>query len=154
MGLDSLYCGKWRKISMSRRDLDLDRTMPNVELFSYTTICSSFKSIEPLFFFLIIKENLNIKVNLKVQPGTLRKDSLSKAVRGLDFARSLTAVRNSDVTGGLYKLDLSHNNLRYEGDSLGTLMAKLTTLRVLCVDRCGITPHAPPTCHQRRGRGL
>ena len=26
-GLDILYCGKWRKI-----DLDLDQTMPNVEL--------------------------------------------------------------------------------------------------------------------------
>ena len=25
-----LYCGKWRKIS--RRDLDLDRTMPSVKL--------------------------------------------------------------------------------------------------------------------------
>ena len=32
MGLDSLYCGKWRKISKSHRDLDLDQTMPNVEL--------------------------------------------------------------------------------------------------------------------------
>ena len=32
MGLDSLYCGKWTKISKSRRDLDLDRTMPNVKL--------------------------------------------------------------------------------------------------------------------------
>ena len=32
IGLDSLYCGKWRKISKSRHDLDLDRTMPNVEL--------------------------------------------------------------------------------------------------------------------------
>ena len=32
IGLDSLYCGKWRKISKSRRDLDLDWTMPNVEL--------------------------------------------------------------------------------------------------------------------------
>ena len=32
IGLDSLYCGKWRKISKSRRDLDLGRTMPNVEL--------------------------------------------------------------------------------------------------------------------------
>ena len=53
MGLDSLYCGKWRKISKSHRDLDLDQTKPNVELvraISYTTICSSFKSIEPLFF--------------------------------------------------------------------------------------------------------
>ena len=53
MGLDSLYCGKWRKISKSRRDLDLDRTMPNVErvraIFN-TTVCSNFKSIEPLFF--------------------------------------------------------------------------------------------------------
>ena len=38
---------------MSRRELDLDWTMPNVELvraiFLYY-ICSSFKSIEPLFF--------------------------------------------------------------------------------------------------------
>ena len=52
MGLDILYCGKWRKISKSRRDLDLDQTMPNVELelFSYTTVCSSSTSIEPLFF--------------------------------------------------------------------------------------------------------
>ena len=54
MGLDSLYCGKWRKISKSRRDLDLDRTMPKMsnssELFLYTTVCSSFTSIEPLFF--------------------------------------------------------------------------------------------------------
>ena len=32
IGLDNLYCGKWRKISKSRHDLDLDRTMPNVEL--------------------------------------------------------------------------------------------------------------------------
>ena len=32
MGLDILYCGKWRKISKSCHDLDLDRTMPNVEL--------------------------------------------------------------------------------------------------------------------------
>ena len=30
MGLDSLYCGKWRKISKLRRDLDLDRTMPKL----------------------------------------------------------------------------------------------------------------------------
>ena len=30
--MDSLYCGKWRKIFQSSRDLDLDRTMPNVEL--------------------------------------------------------------------------------------------------------------------------
>ena len=32
MGLNSLYCGKWRKNSKLRRDLNLDRTMPNVEL--------------------------------------------------------------------------------------------------------------------------
>ena len=32
IGLDSLYCGKWRTISKSRHDLDLDRTMPNIEL--------------------------------------------------------------------------------------------------------------------------
>ena len=32
MGLDSLYCGKWRKNSKSHCQLDLDRTIPNVEL--------------------------------------------------------------------------------------------------------------------------
>ena len=40
-------------MSKSCCDLDLHRTMPRVklvELFSYTTICSSFKWIEPLFF--------------------------------------------------------------------------------------------------------
>ena len=32
MGPYSLYCCKWRKISKSRRDLDLGPTMPNIEL--------------------------------------------------------------------------------------------------------------------------
>ena len=41
IGLDSLYSGKWRKISKSHHDLDL---------FSYTTICLSFEWLEPLFF--------------------------------------------------------------------------------------------------------
>ena len=53
MGLDSLYCGKWRKISKSHRDLDLDQTMPNVELVRAIFIYYSmfkFKWTEPLFF--------------------------------------------------------------------------------------------------------
>ena len=33
MGPDSLYCGKWRKISKSHRELDLGRTMQTIELF-------------------------------------------------------------------------------------------------------------------------
>ena len=32
MGPDSLYCGKWRKNSKSRRDLDFGLAMPNIEL--------------------------------------------------------------------------------------------------------------------------
>ena len=32
IGPDSLYRGKWRKISKSHRDLDLDPTMPIIEL--------------------------------------------------------------------------------------------------------------------------
>ena len=32
MGLDSLYCGKWRNNLKSHCHLDLDRTIPNVEL--------------------------------------------------------------------------------------------------------------------------
>ena len=35
----SLYCGRWRKVSKSCRDLDLNQTMSNLsELFSYTTV--------------------------------------------------------------------------------------------------------------------
>ena len=53
MGLDSLYCGKWRKILKSCPDLDLDQTMPNVELvraiFIYYYIFK-FKLNDPLFF--------------------------------------------------------------------------------------------------------
>ena len=74
----------------------------------------------------IIQEKLNMKVKLQVKEYTLRKDSLRKAVRGLDF------------TGGLYKLDLSNNNLKDEGEPLGELMARMTTLRVLDVWFCNI----------------
>ena len=74
----------------------------------------------------IIQEELNMKVKLQVKEDTLRKDSLRKAVRGLDF------------TGGLYKLDLSYNDLKDEGESLGQLMARMTTLRVLDVWNCNI----------------
>ena len=50
---------------MSRRDLDLDRTILNVEVvvFSYTTICSSFKWIEPLFVELLNHYLLNYRVH-------------------------------------------------------------------------------------------
>ena len=72
----------------------------------------------------IIKEKLNMKVKLKVN--TLSEGSLREAVRGLDF------------TEGLYKLDLSYNNLEDEGESLGKLMARMTALRVLCVCGCNI----------------
>ena len=39
IGPDRLYCGKYRKSSKSRRDLDLVQTMPNVELFQAIFIC-------------------------------------------------------------------------------------------------------------------
>ena len=74
----------------------------------------------------IIQEKLKMKVKLQVKEKTLRKDSLRKAVSGSGF------------TGGLYKLDLSYNNLEDEGESLGKLMARMTTLRVLDVWRCNI----------------
>ena len=74
----------------------------------------------------IIKQKLNMKIKLKVKRDTLSEGRLREAVRGLDF------------TEGLYKLDLSYNNLRYEGESLGKLMARMTALRVLCVCGCYI----------------
>ena len=74
----------------------------------------------------IIQEKFKMKVKLQVKEFTLSEDSLRKAVRGLDF------------TGGLYKLDLSGNNLKDEGESLGQLMARMTTLRVLDVCKCNI----------------
>ena len=74
----------------------------------------------------IIKEKLNMKVELKVKERTVSKGSLWEAWTGLDF------------TGGLYKLDLSGNNLRDEGESLGKLMVRMTAIRVLCVGWCNI----------------
>ena len=73
-----------------------------------------------------IQEKLNMKVKLKVKEDKLKKDSMRKAVSGSDF------------TGGLYKLDLSKNDLKDEGESLGQLMARMTTLRVLDVCGCKI----------------
>ena len=81
----------------------------------------------------IIQERLNMKVKLTVKGNSLRKYSLRKAVRGLDC----TAI--------LHKFDLSGNDLRDEGESLGQLMARMTTLRVLDVWNCNIqadTVHA------------
>ena len=75
---------------------------------------------------IILKEKLNMKVKLKVKEDTLSEGSLREAVRGLDF------------TGGLYKLDLSYNNLKDEGESLGKPLAMMTGLRVLCVCNCNI----------------
>ena len=46
IGLDTLYCGKWRKISKSRRDLDLDQTMPNVELVQAISIYSVLQYVQ------------------------------------------------------------------------------------------------------------
>ena len=55
IGLDSLYCGKWKNISKSNCYVTLTSIeqcpMSNSsELFPYTTICLSFKWIGPLFF--------------------------------------------------------------------------------------------------------
>ena len=48
MGLDSLYCGKWRKISKSRRDLDLDWTMPMSNSSDYFHILQYFQVLSQL----------------------------------------------------------------------------------------------------------
>ena len=48
-----LYCGKWRKFQSHAVTLTLIRQCPMLnssELFTYTTICSSFKWIGLLFF--------------------------------------------------------------------------------------------------------
>ena len=74
----------------------------------------------------IMQEKLNMKVKLQVKRKTLRKDSLRKAVRSLAF------------TGGLYKLELIDNNLKDEGESLGELLARMTTLGVLDLRDCNI----------------
>ena len=40
IGLDSLYCGEWRKISNSSRDLDLDQTMLYFHILQYVQVSS------------------------------------------------------------------------------------------------------------------
>ena len=56
MGPESLSCSEWRKISKSRCDLDLDRTMPNIELsklFSYTTMYLNFVFLDQFLFAIV-----------------------------------------------------------------------------------------------------
>ena len=74
----------------------------------------------------IIQEKFNMKVKLQVMMCTLSEGSLGKAVRDLDF------------TGGLCKLDLGRNNLKDEGESLGQLMGRMATLKVLDLCLCNI----------------
>ena len=77
-------------------------------------------------YYRILQEKLNMEVILQVKYETLRKDSLRKAVNGLNF------------TEGLHQLVLINNNLKDEGESLGQLMTRMTTLRVLDVYGCYI----------------
>ena len=54
-GPDSLYCGKWRKISKSHSDLDLDSTMPNIKLVRDIFIYYSLMFLKRLLFELSCK---------------------------------------------------------------------------------------------------
>ena len=60
MGLDSLYCGKWRKNlkSLSNLDLDLDLTIPNIEIHRDIYIYNNvFKFLVPRYVtFLVIMQ--------------------------------------------------------------------------------------------------
>ena len=65
IGLDSLYCCQWRKISKSRCELDLDQTMSNVKLVQATTICLSLSGLNHYF--------LSFYVNRKTHTHTHRQ---------------------------------------------------------------------------------
>ena len=73
MGPNSLYCGKWRKISKSRRDLDLGPTMPNIELvrviFIYYNV---FKFQVPRSISFCIIVQTHIQLIPKLSYGTLQ----------------------------------------------------------------------------------
>ena len=73
---------------------------------------------------MFVNSNINMEVNLKIMK--LQGGSLKKAVNILD------------VTLSLYELDLSGNNLKEEGNSLGQIMVKVTALQVLSVGNCNI----------------
>ena len=113
-------------------DDDTDRSSINTHEYKILSVLKETNSIKEVSLCVpdlddrIIQEKFDMKIKLQVKRKTLRKDSLRKAVRWLDF------------TGGLYKLDLGDNNLKNEGESLGGLMARMTTLRMLDVWNCNI----------------
>ena len=73
-----------------------------------------------------MKEKFHMKVKVQVMKMSMRPDCLKQAVKEVD------------ITEGLYELDLSGNYLRYEGESLGKLMVRMTALRILSVCECSI----------------
>ena len=73
-----------------------------------------------------MKEKFHMKVKVQVMKMSMRPDCLKQAVKVLD------------ISEGLYELDLSGNYLRYEGESLGKLMVRMTALRILSVCECSI----------------
>ena len=90
------------------------------------------KSIEQVDFSvmdlndIIIKEDVQIKVTVrvkKVQPGTLEVAS------NMLTEESIVA---------LHTLDLSHNSLEHDGQPLGELMVRISTLRVLSLCDCNL----------------
>ena len=78
---------------------------------------------------MILLENLSITLRVR----KIKQDILRKA------------------TGNFYKLDLSGNELKLEGESLGHLLIKMTTLQVLCVANCNIQAQTVKAMEQAVG---
>ena len=77
-----------------------------------------------------LQEKLNAKVELKVRENTLRRSTLRNA------------IEDSKFTGILYELDLSGNNMEQEGNSVGQLLVRMTSLRVFLMCDCNMEAHS------------
>ena len=64
--VDSLYCGKWRKISKSHRDLDIDPTMHIIkrvrDIFIYNNVFK-FHVPRSITFGVIVQKHTNKRTN-------------------------------------------------------------------------------------------
>ena len=112
------------KTSHFKRDVgyQLLRSLKGIDCLKQVSLC--FKDVNEL----IIPENIGTGIDLKVTK--VQKHTL------LDIIGNY-----SQLSGSLCKMDLDDNNLEFEGDLLGQLIAKMNGLKILSLFRCNLQVH-------------
>ena len=100
MAVAGLYCGKWRKISKSRHDLDLGPAMPNIELFR-----------DIFIYYVLLKFYIHRSITSRVIAQKTRKHRNTETHKDSDeysivaFCKKATAITTWNIVYSVLSID-------------------------------------------------